>query len=507
LKSENEPRLQAFEKQWQNFLSGSGTAVNGLLNQWVSLAERQCLELDYGAPLEKATAQISGLGDLVRKISDCETGFTNHLSLRSDLLQRSASVRAKYVAYDGELKKLDTGMAAIRGSHNVKDLSEGIRLIASSEFSGSPAAAAAALVQSLDANDETTLRLLLGATNAGTWAYIGKMQSVRFVPEVVMPGERQRFQQLSRDPAVSATHQRYRLWLDREGKNSVEWITAGILESSLGWKAIKAWTPSSSATSATFEDRDYGYFDGQYKLSATQPVYRVERLAIPDETASFNSVGLEKVLASGDSYGKPLLEVLDSLKDSRDGSPLFRAYLFLRLADIMSLQPDAWGLTFCPAARAHEVQIRSILGEQFGSGDWFVPAKANTLSNKLDLLFDSVKSISYAKQANGLLAIARSASNSGLRYVGFVGLDGKPNYAGDSGSGEVWGYSAATKQPLLLAAKVEPNKPLSAEGMPLSPMFALGGPRNDYLAKAGVDPRDASFQGVLPPLFQEPTQR
>ena len=75
LKAENEPRLKSYEIQWQKFLSESGRTVNELFEQWVSTAEKQCLELDYRANLEKATAQINDLAGLVRKISDCEDGF------------------------------------------------------------------------------------------------------------------------------------------------------------------------------------------------------------------------------------------------------------------------------------------------------------------------------------------------------------------------------------------------------------------------------------------------
>lgn len=507
LKTENEPRIQAFEKQWQNFLTERGAAVNGLFDQWVSSAEGKCGELDYRAPLEKTTAQIAALASLVQKITDTESGFTNHLNLRSDLLQRAATVRAKFTAYDGELQKLDEGTAAIRKAHTVKEFSEGINVIVSSEFSVSPAAAAASLVQSLNATDETALRNLLGSTNAGTWAFIGKTRTPRLVPEVVMPSERQIFQQLNNDPAVSAFHQRYRLSLDAEGKNLVEWITAGSFEPSMGWKKITAWTPSASATSATFDEREYGYFDGQYKLSPTQPLYRVEQLDHRDETASFSSVGLEKVLTGGDAYAKPLLEVLDSVKDSTEGSPLFRAYLFLRLMDLMKLQPDAWGLSFCPAARTHEATIRSIVGEQFSSGDWFVPAKVNALSDKLGQFFASSKPVSYAKQADGLLALARAASKSGLQYVGFVGLDGKPNFIDDSISGEVFGYSAARKLPVLLAATIATGNQLREPALRLSPLFALTVSCQEFLTKAGVNPSDISFQGALPPLFQGTAQR
>jgi hypothetical protein len=503
LKTENEPRLQAFENQWQNYLADSGAVVNGLYEQWISSAEKQSDELDYRSPLDKTTRQLAALSDLVQKIQNYESGFGKNLQLRSDLLERSATVRDKFAAYNAEMKKLDDGLAAIQKARTINEFSDGIKIITSSEFNTSPAATAAFAVQSLEVSDETVLRNLLAATNASTWAYIQKQQPVNFVPEVVMPAERRIFQQLDNDPAVNAIHEHYRLWLD--GNNPVDWITTGVFADSTGWKTIKAWTPSASATSASFGDRDYGYFDGQYKLTPTQPIFRLELIGALDDASAFHSVGLEKVW-SGDVYSKPLLEVLDSVKDSRAGSPLFRAYLFLRLMDIMKLQPAAWGLTFCPAARMHEAQIKSIVGGQLESGDWFVAGKVSAYGEKLEQFFDSVKSISYAKQADGLLTLARAASKSGLQYVGFVGLDGKPDYLADSVAGEVFGYSAATQQPVWLAAKVGTGQPFKEPAMPLSPLFSLDSPCKEYLTQAGVDPNDPSFRGALPPLFQDTEQ-
>ena len=167
LKAENEPRLQAFDKQWQNYLADSGNAVNGLLAGWLSAAEKLADALDYRAPLAQTTPQLAALSEVVAKMQDCEAGFGKNLQLRSDLLERSATVRGKLTTYEAELKKLDDGLAAVRKAGNFKDFSEGIKLITSSEFTAAPAATAASAVQSLDANDETALRFLLDATNAG----------------------------------------------------------------------------------------------------------------------------------------------------------------------------------------------------------------------------------------------------------------------------------------------------------------------------------------------------
>lgn len=496
LKTENEPRVHAFEKQWQQYLAEGGVVVNGLFEQWISSAEKQCAQLDYRTPVETAAAQISTLSGVIQRINDCEAGFTNHVGLRSDLLQRAAVARAKFTAYDRELRKLDDGMAALKKARTFNEFSSVISLIASSEFSSAPAASAATAIQSLGASDEAALRSLLGATNAATWAFINKSKPASLVPEIAMPAKRAFFQRLNADPAVSASHQHYRLWLDRERTKSVDWITIGPFADSLGWKKIKAWTSSVSATSATFEDRDYGYFDGQWKLSPTQPIHRLEQVSDFKDASAFGTVGLGKVWSGGSTYGRPLLEVLDAVKDSVDGSPVFRAYLLCSLVELMEFQPDAWGLSFCSSARAHAAQIRSIVGGQIASGDWFVPSKAKSWSEKLDQFFAAEKSVSYAKQAAGNLALAQSAAKGGFRYVGFVGLDGKPVVTENPPPAELWGYDATRRQPILV----------SSSALPLSPLFALPVTRAEYLTKAGVSADAPSFANSLPPLFGAATK-
>jgi len=163
-------------------------------------------------------------------------------------------------------------MEALKKAASFADYSSAISLIASSEFSSAPAVVDASSVQSLGASEEAALRSLLNATNAAKWAFINKKKTVSFIPEIAMPVERESFQRLNTDPAVNANHQHYRFWLDADNTKSVDWITAGIMDTSEGWKKIPAWTTSANATSATFDDHEYGSFGGQLKLSPTQPV-------------------------------------------------------------------------------------------------------------------------------------------------------------------------------------------------------------------------------------------
>lgn len=502
LKAERESELRGFEQRWEKYLADSAVAIDASIEQGVKTAEEQCDAVDYRFPLEQARGQLTALSNQVYRVDGFESGFTNHLKLRSDLLQRAAVVRAKFAAFDAERNRLDEGFLCLQNARGFGAYAESMVLMASSKFSSSPLAKAATTAQAIGPSDEAALCFLLGATNAGAWAFLKKDSEPRFVPENVSQAEQAIFAELAGDPAVSATHQHIKLWLDEGGSKAVEWITAGPLAQTVGWRVIKAYEPQSSPATCVFSSHDYGFFDGKYKLSPTQPVYRIEQLVPATEAAAFHLLELEG-LGAGASYNKPLLQVLDALKDSREGSPLFRAYLYLRVVDIMELQPESWGLAFAPSITAHRGTIKAIVDNRLDSGDWFITAKASKWGERLDQFFDSAKPISYAKQAAGLLGLARETAKSGFQYVGFVGLDGKAVIPGASSPSEIWGYTADRNQPALLGNKTRSPGTISRAAVPLSPLFKLATPRSEILIKVGINPNAPPFAGVLPALITE----
>jgi hypothetical protein len=506
LQSENQGRLHLFDQQWQNFLRERAATINALLDERVSAAEKQARNLDYRLPLDAAGPQINSLSLSMKKVAECEQGFTNYIALRQELLQRSDSVRVKLAAYEHQIRKVEDGIAALRKATALKEFSDSIKLIASSEFSASEPVRAALNVQALNVTDESAVRLLVGATNSATWASIRNGRTARFFPEAVMPTELRMLKELESDPAIMGPHHLYRLWLDRAGEQLAEWITAGMLNEKDSWSQIPAWSRSRLADRAIFEDHDYGFFNGQYKLSATQPVYRVEDLGALTEAACFSAIGLEKVRHE-QAYAGPLLAVLDRVKSSSQGSPLFRAYLLLKLEEVMELQPDAWGLSFCPSARQHVHEIKKIVSGQLLSGDWFVPAKTNALGGTLEQFLVSANRISYMKQAEGLWKLEKALSESGLRFAGFADLEGKPSIVPGTPPGELWGYTASTSGPVLLTGKIDPSAPGKQPALPLSPLWVSVKSAGQLLEQAGVTSNDPSFRGVLPPLFNQTLQQ
>jgi len=167
----------------------------------------------------------------------------------------------------------------------------------------------------------------------------------------------------------------------------------------------------------------------------------------------------------------------------------------------MELQPESWGLAFAPAISHHRTQVLGLIGEPLSSGDWFVTEKATALSKGLDQFLASVSQVSYSKQAAGMLTLARETSATGFIYAGYADLDGQPKAIDNLPDGEIWGYSARTKQPALLGLKTGSKVSVDDASMPLSPLFTLATRREQLLAKAGVSAGSPTFDGVLPPLF------
>ena len=495
-KAELEPRFSGFERRWKQYLLQRGTDVNAKLEGWIGSAEKEAAKLDFRAKLEVEAERIRSLSVTLRRIDGFEAGFTNHLSIRSDLLQRAKAFRTKFKAYERELQKIENGLEGVSKAKTAADHASALALIASSEFSGAPAVLAAKELRAIYSGEEKVLRSLVAATNPATWSVIRSSAGTNLIPAARLPAEIERLDELLRDPAVNANHQRYRLWPESENTLPIEWITAGALSDSAEWSLIRAYVVSDEEK-AEFLPRDYGQFNGRWKLSPTVTLKRIETLPPPKEASAFGQIGLERILTGTTSFGLPMLQVLDNLKHSSHGSPVFRAYLFCALVDFMDLQPDAWGLSFCPSVRIDAGRIREHVGAPIASGDWFVRTKVDNWSAGLKQILEANKSTSYREQALKNLMLARAVANDGLRFIGYADINGKPVIATDKNPGEIWGYSAAGLTPTLIKDRA----------MPLCPLFGLKKPRSEYLSEASVASVPGALVDTLLPLFRDPEPR
>jgi len=115
LKTENEPRVQAFEQQWQQYLSEGGVVVNkNFGSMGLEVQNNNATSLIIALRLKRQRPKSRRSLASSRKINDCEVGFKGHVNLRSDLIQRATAVRTKFAAYNGELRKINDGMEALK---------------------------------------------------------------------------------------------------------------------------------------------------------------------------------------------------------------------------------------------------------------------------------------------------------------------------------------------------------------------------------------------------------
>jgi hypothetical protein len=503
---ENEAKLLDFEYRWEGFLSKSRTTTTAHVEDSVTKAEKGCEGLDFRLPPDQVKTQLLALASQVVTLTQFENQFTNLMSLDEDLLRRLRAVRQKYTTFDRESTKLEGALADLSKASTFTNYFDAIDTLTSSQFSAAVAEAARS-IQELNPTPEKTLRPLLCGENPRVWNYFVSLAGGAqedFVPKSVLPEEMNLYQQLKNDPNVSAEHHRYWFALELGGQKPVEWITRGkMMTSGKGYTMIWAYNVNSLPSEARFELARYGFFAPDYVLSEEQHMYDFKELRECDETKPFTSLGLHSVLLSkdGERWVIPLLRSLDSLNQSREGSSLFRAYLFLRLVELMELQPEESGLWFSPAAREHKASLLESGAGSIKSGDWFAPLRVEKLSPKLDDFFKSTQPVSYWTQAAAIACATRKAFNSGFTYAGCLSPAGRLVVTLESAPAELWGYSAAAKSPALLYLLQNGQLTQVEKGMALSPLFTLKEPRSSILANAGIDPKAPLFDKQLPPLF------
>ena len=213
--------------------------------------------------------------------------------------------------------------------------------------------------------------------------------------------------------------------------------------------------------------------------------------------------------------GAPLLELFDRLARLDGATPLFKAYLYARIYQLLMFgrRSDFWGFPFTPALPMHGAQINKIGG--IADGYWMVPDEIARKGAAFKQLFATIAKVSYAQQARVFQAATREAANAGMTYRGFVDAAGNLQLIGheaESGGAQpdLWGWTARDGQPTRLFAWSMKNtlyKP-TADPAPLTPLLAPNRNPQDVLQVAckhfalSADDYKNSIEPFLPPFFR-----
>ncbi|OYW74545.1 MAG: hypothetical protein B7Z37_17340 [Verrucomicrobia bacterium 12-59-8] len=182
----------------------------------------------------------------------------------------------------------------------------------------------------------------------------------------------------------------------------------------------------------------------------------------------------------GERVLKSLLEVCDKLVQDPHGSPIAKAYVLLKLEDMLRLRSREWGFHYCPSLQQDLRILHQSLGTtSLRSEDWLVPDMREKWLAPLAAFFNPLIARTYLREALAHRNYLRAATAAGLKFAGYVetNLSLALNPQGRT-AGELWVIGRENGKPLLVpnpaAGKAAADAPITimaTASVPLSPVF------------------------------------
>jgi hypothetical protein len=232
-----------------------------------------------------------------------------------------------------------------------------------------------------------------------------------------------------------------------------------------------------------------------------------EQLATP-ERELYQRVGLDRLLDSNTGkYQTSLLQVLDDINQDRKASPLFRAWLFMQVCEMIDVQPVQWGAIWSPDLAEDRTNLVRLGATQIRSGDWLIPAKIASLAPRLNAHFAEAGNHSYARQSSFYKRLLPKILEGGVTLVGYNNAEGRAIFNDRSGAaGPVFGFSSASEPPTLIFEKLSANERPRTSAMPFSPFFVarVNTPEliDSTLRTLGYSAAAVGIPGTLPPILR-----
>jgi hypothetical protein len=354
------------------------------------------------------------------------------------------------------------------------------------------AAPAIRMLDSLPTEKGFEAALLTGGDESVLQAIVEDKSTRHMAPDLALEADQKTLLSLMHDEnlndifestAVNYTKKKATSVLYSRGK-----VTETVVGTLLKWTA-RFYDPAVNEPSVLFFERSFTRVGdaGGYQGEAVTSTHL-------SKTSQFlNNLGINRLLdEKGERVLHPLLEVLDKLVRDEEGSPIARAYVMLKLEGMMNLRPFAWGLHLCPSLAQELHSLHQVLGsESLRSEDWMIKAMRDKWEKPLSHFFVGCHARQYMKEASARREYLRAVAAAGLRFVGYVEVDGslKLNQAGLNAS-EWWVLDAKSKKPLLVSKKDSAaSAPLPVQRtaddslQPLSPVFEVAIDRKQLAQK------------------------
>ena len=496
-------KLTTLLNQWDLFLdtrrNERAADCEGRLRRAEEVAGR---DLAYERGPEVVRAGLAALDSQLRELQPLIAPTLPRLAPPPHLQAEFSTLQQRMQTCAAELEKWEQIQAAWRNPTSLERYLESLKTFQQSEFASPAEARQASEVLALNVSASALLMALLLPGQPEAWAQFQTGAGLPLRPDDVMPSERAKFRELRDDenihnlrvfrrtirpPATPEPDALRTFYLRGDWENTRSSLKRGIV-----------YDPKESPTGLRFKRTNFSSY------------LEFEELGPAPESGAFETVGLRQLLDGGNTnYTTALLRVLDQVNREPNSSPLFRAWLTLRLHEMLELRPVLWGAPWSPAVAADRLHLRALGAENLRSGDWLIPARQQEMYERLQAHFRAAGQVSYLTQARLFHSLARQATEAGFALAGHVDGTGKPALAVEAKAGsQLWGWSLGQRRPALLFRLQDGNAAFTVVSPPLpfSPLLVLRADRRELLAKVkqSLGPQSAEAGTALPPLFAAP---
>lgn len=425
-----EAALARTEALWIGFLeeerAARSTRLASLLTPIDAASER---ELQYSIEADAVAASAQRLQRDLAPARQIASTTVRELQPKQELLFRLESLETRIAKMAREATNFVGAQNSLAAATNLADFNNALQMFASSGFTPAELRtnAAAMLAMNLNATNLIAAALL---TNAPISA-LAEPRASR-IPDQALPIERDILARLRDDENVSGISElavEVKALPPGDANRIRKLFLRGQLERRITRKSGVVYDPRESPGALNFAQKEFGSLD-----------YNVQEPTPSPERELYRRLGLENILdAATGKYQASLLQVLDDINLDRTASALFRAWLFMRICEMIDAQPVQWSAIWTPSLAQDRTNLVRLGALQIRSGDWFVPAKS-AAAPRFGSHFNRVTH-SYARQAAFFKRLAPQISAQGLtlippgstnRAFGFVSLDQAPQFITDA---------------------------------------------------------------------------
>ena len=492
--------LEVHVKRWTYFLEEESSRRQAQFEKLLKAYEDALAGLDFSKPVENVKTLVVTANTPAEKSNAWIKETGEILKLRSDSLTRLRSLVQRHKQYEKQVESIDSETTRLRNAVKLTDYQSALDGFSGSEFTKDPRVTSAWTMKGRIVPSALLTQVLVFGQNTNLWNQLKNGHIPDFRPSSIMPTENQLFSALKNTESVATALHKYEFTL---ASNAIlKWLSLEKLpDRPSGWtKYTGVILEPEMQSFPELSKVELGHDGNSWQLS-NRDKFKPKYLGQAPEPQLFFHAQLHKGI--GDLGSPPrmqLIKVLDLIHEDGSTSPLFRAWLYLRIVQIMEVQPEGWGLPFAPLVQRHKRDLIATGAATLKEGDWYVEALNKKFGPELEKVLSSQKEASYLRQAECLAKLFSGAVGAGFDFVGHIALDGSAHVSRDA-QDELWGWGLDGKPAMLfrkaIASWVATTKTLT----PFTPLYSLKETRGNLLKNAGVDPKDPLLGGQLPELF------